>query len=145
MPRLHHRHLPLLCLLVLSLLAGQTSAFGYVWCIGADGHTRIEGATNGACGEAEDTCPPAPGDLRPSLSSADEHCGPCLDLPPAGDTLQNRSRPSHDFDVLLLPPAIAQAPAGPVFIRTLTANLIPDPPPRPHETLLALRTVVLRH
>jgi hypothetical protein len=137
---------PLLLLALLAfLLTGQGRAFGYVWCFGADGHTKVERGAGGACGEAGDLCRTATGSFRPALSAADGHCGPCLDLPAAGDSLQNRTRLDHDLDIQLLQAVAAPAPAVSPCIRTLTAGLIPDPPPRPGGALLALRTVVLRH
>lgn len=137
----------LLLVLLAFVLTGQGRVYGYVWCFGEDGHTRMESALGGSCGgeEGADAVRPCPSAApEPSVAAADEHCGPCLDLPAASDSLQSRIRNGHDLSSELLPPAGATAPAVPVFIRVLTANLTPQPPPRPDVSLLVLRSVVQR-
>jgi hypothetical protein len=134
----------LLAALVVSafLLGGQGSVHGYVLCFGENGHAAFEQAAWNGCG---DQPPVAAGELHPALSGPDEHCGPCLDLPAFQETLQARSRAGSHVPVQSPASVFVQTPAVPVCARDLTASLIPQPPPRPDGTLLALRSVVLRH
>lgn len=128
--------------LIFSLVfLGQGAAQSYVWCIGSDGHAAYEQATDGRCATDIPTSEPAEG-----LSAAEDHCGPCFDLPVGFSSAQGRSR--HDqnsFVPLLSPvgPALAGTPVVSPYLRTQAAPLQPQPPPGPTAFLRSLRTIVL--
>lgn len=136
-----------LIFLLALLLISQGRAYGYVWCFGEDGHTRIEQSASGeSCGDDQKPGGAArwlAASITTVLSASDQHCGPCLDLPAYLNGLQNRIQGHNDLAAQPLPPALMQAPIVSPFVRILTANLIPNPPPRPDSILLVLRTVVL--
>jgi len=75
-------NLPLFCLLLLCLLTSPISTFGYVWCVGADGHAAIETAMAGDCGLGSPT-PTTGCDAKISETVATDDCGSCLDVSPS--------------------------------------------------------------
>jgi hypothetical protein len=111
-------------------------AWGFVLCIGADGHSAIEQAVSGKCSPAESTCP-AKDDFP-----CDDHCGPCQDISTSLDFTYGRLHGDHDLSLPAPLPALVSV-ASPAFYRELTAKLSTQPPPRPYHALSALRTVVL--
>jgi hypothetical protein len=132
----------LICLLVL-LVAGQGVASGFALCVGEDGHSAFEQARAGSCVPAEPSFP-AEDNCSCSFSTHD-HCGSCQDFSTPSDSLHGRSRGDQDLSTPL-PLSFVSAVSVPqftLFIRDLTANLSPLPPPRPYIELIALRTVVL--
>ena len=132
----------LVCLLIL-LVTGQGFASGSVLCFQESGHSAFEQAGAGQCGPVESSCPEN-GELSWASGSHDD-CGPCDDVSALSDSLHNRSRGDQDFSLSAPLPwvAMGSSPVVPAFIRDLTANLSPQPPPLHHSALIALRTVVL--
>jgi hypothetical protein len=132
----------LVCLLVL-LVAGQGLASGFVLCIGGDGHPAYEQAFAGKCTPVQPSCPAA--EVCSCASCADDSCGPCQDISAFSDSLHGRSRGDQDLSTQLPLPAMSTvpSPAFTSFIRELTANLFPLPPPQPYTALSSLRTVIL--
>lgn len=133
--------------LLLFLLAGQTSVQGYVWCLDADGHVKLEMAGSNKC-DPHALQPPGEEcqEDKESLGdvSHEDHCGPCLDIP---HSIETTSRNQQLKD--LTPPA-GLTPATlvlnqPALTRYLTSNHLSQPPPRVSQTILAHRTVVLLH
>jgi hypothetical protein len=129
----------LLITLLILLVAGQGFAASFILCFQESGHSAFEQA--GECSESAEPCCDNSGD---SLTACD-HCGPCHDVSVLSDALHGRCRGDLDLSTPAPLPVIIAAPAPAVepFIRDLTANLSPQPPPYPCTTLISLRTVVL--
>jgi hypothetical protein len=121
------------------LLTGQASAFGFVLCLGDDGHAALEYALDEACGEGPDE---RSGEPACGLSAIDEHCGPCLDLDPSLHAASVRPQDHLKFPPITMPAVMPASPV-PVFVRVHIANLYPQPPPQISQAILFLRTVVL--
>ncbi|PLX82324.1 MAG: hypothetical protein C0617_14485 [Desulfuromonas sp.] len=147
--RLHRsRHVVSLVSLLILMLAGQSVAMSYVWCIGEDGHTALEYAAGDSCGPApekrsHDHHSEQSSDLSSHMSSEDEHCGPCLDLQASVDAGPTRQRDTQELSDQLPLPAIIQTPSVPAFVRVLTTSLHPQPPPRIAPSIRSHRTIVL--
>ena len=135
--------LPLACLLVLSVLTNPASAYGYVWCLGTNGHAVMETAVAGDCGV---DCG-APSSAEAPLFSVDadaDGCGPCLDV---STSHQYRTPNNRDDETLL----ISLAESAPVVVAvhillpelSLNSKLFADPPPRIPDLILHHRTTVL--
>lgn len=135
--------LPLLCVLVLSLLASPMSDLGYVWCLSADGHASVETAVAGDCGGS------APARLGFDLcadSSAgdDDDCGPCLDVSSAPSWGSSRSRDCDSPASLPVPSAAFAAAALPHrSARALSIGHVAEPTQRTPEAIRSHRTIVL--
>jgi hypothetical protein len=140
MPLTKHQflRLPLLCVLLLCLLASQN---GYTWCIGADGHNHTLAPVEEHSDSHQAThCD----DQDPGLDvSPDEH-GQCLHIAVSTTWDQRSTRDSLVLD------ASAAAARAPVLAATgllpaplLTNGLIPEPSPRITEPILLHRTTVL--
>ncbi len=126
------------------LLTGQIAAQGYVWCIGQDGHSLLEVVEGQSCGspggeEAAD-CHEA---LSSEMQSPEDHCGPCLDLPPSHQAASTRLRDLPQTSLHL--PAIPPAPVRiePPRVEVIASPLHHRTPPPRYQSLHALRTVVL--
>lgn len=132
----------LICLLVF-VLTGQAGVQGYVWCLGEDGHAVLEYASGKGCGPdwAPQGGPDGHRQAFAHLESGD-HCGPCLDIPTTFEATARRS-PSAKFSAAPAAAAPAFSPPLPAFARAETVSLSPQPPPRPRQSLLFQRTVVL--
>lgn len=138
------RLLPLLCVLLLCLLSSPGGALGFVWCIGADGHshaTPITGPATDCCSAAATTH--ADGHPPGLLDNADDH-GQCLHFAVTGQLGTGSSRDGRTLDDS---PATSRAPtfipAQSGSAQGLSNGLIPDAPPRVSEPLLHHRTTVL--
>lgn len=140
MKRFFSRFTAMFVALLVLLVTGQSLAWDYVLCLGVDGHSAFEEAVAGKCGPAKPS-----GAAQDELSFTSDHCGSCQDLSPSFDSLHRRSGGDQDLSDSAPPPGLAAAtsPAIPVFIRDLTTNLSPPPPPQSYHALIALRTVVL--
>lgn len=129
--------------LLVLLVTSQGLASEYVLCVGEDGHATYEQSLGGKCKTAEPDC--AADEISCNLSCTFEHCGTCQDYTTTFDSMLGRSRGEQDLSKLLpvsAAPAVT-ASAVPLFIRNLTANLSPLPPPQPSTALIILRSVVL--
>lgn len=129
--------------LLILLFTGQGLASGFVLCIGENGHSAYEHSLAGKCAPSETSCPVR---AACNISSCSvDHCGPCQDYVTNFDSLSGRVRSDLDISTSVSLPDISAVsiPAVTVFLRDLTANLSPLPPPRPYTALIALRTVVL--
>jgi hypothetical protein len=136
--------LPLLCALLLCLLTSPGGALGFVWCIGADGHshaTPLTGAGQDCCSAAQAT---AADGHTPGLTGHAEDHGQCLHVAVTGQLGAGSSRDQQALDET---PAtyrsslcvVVQPRSG----QCLTNGLIPDAPPRVSDPLLLHRTTVL--
>lgn len=130
------RHIAVILSLLAFLLSGQAGVYGYVWCLGEDGHAALEHAVPEGCGD--DAQQDAEG-----LAASDEHCGPCLDIPHAFDTCSSRLRDRQDLTPQPTLPAALPGIISPRFLRQLAAPLYAEPPARVRQALLCQRTVVL--
>ena len=136
-------HLPLACLLALCLLTNPVSAYGYVWCLGADGHAEMETAMAGDCAVACDVAFSAKAPLV-SVDADADGCGPCLDI----STSHQYHTPNNRGDETLI---LSLAEAAPVIVtvhlplpeRSLNSHHFTDPPPRIPDLILHHRTTVL--
>jgi hypothetical protein len=138
------RHLPLLCALVLCLLTSPGGALGFVWCIGADGHshaTPLTAADRDCCSAAQATH--ADGHASGLTDNAEDH-GQCLHVAVTGQLGAGSSRDGQALDEA---PATNRSPLftslQPWSGELLTNGLIPDASPRVSEPLLLHRTTVL--
>lgn len=139
------RHIVALVSLLVFLLTGQAAAHGYVWCLGADGHTALEYAARDNCGPAsEGACRNGHAERTPGALAGDEHCGPCLDIPATFDAAPRQARPQKEYIQARIEPAAgSEVFPLPRFVPVLAAGLHLQPPPRITPTILHLRTVVL--
>ena len=139
----HLHNLPILCLLILCLLTSPVSAFGYVWCVSADGHAVLEEAMAGDCG-LDNPTPATDGNTAPALTIGADDCGPCLDISPAHQWGSPRTRQEQS-------PASIPAEFAPVAVvssiplpdRHQTSHFVATSPPRTPEPILHHRTIVL--
>ena len=136
-------HLPLACLLALSLLTNPVSAFGYVWCLGDDGHAVVETAMAGDC-KVDCDAPFSANAPLLSVDADDDGCGPCLDV----STSHQYRTPNNRGDQTLITSLVAAAPVIvaayiPLPALSLNRNLFTDPPPRIPDLILHHRTTVL--
>ncbi len=139
--RLHF--VPLLWVLVLSLLASPARPFGYVWCLGEDGHATMETARAGNC-DGDAAALPAENLAAPALTGAADNCGACLDISPAPRWGTARVRTIDASKAL--PDAHVPALVGHHDRPAWFLNEQPrtDSPPRPPATLRHHRTIVLQ-
>lgn len=138
-------HLPLLSALLLCLLASPSGAFGFIWCIGADGHSHASLQTDQA-EECGDPRPAAPADTQHALRWGDDpqpH-DDCLHIAITGQIGMAGGRDHYPLDEA---PATSGSPVPTVFTpqicQELAAGLFPEPPPRTSEPILQHRTIVL--
>ena len=130
--------LPLICLLIVSLLAGSASAGSYVWCLSADGdHSALEFAPGGDCSGDDCTSPSV-------LGSEDGDCGSCLDITSSHSWNISRSRQSDEA----VAPAAKLAPLAltawiPLPQRILNSHRLVEIPPRIPDPILHQLTIVL--
>jgi hypothetical protein len=137
--RLHH--LPLLCVLLVSLLSSPVGSLGYVWCVGADGQATLEIAAAGDCSMDS---PALRADDSPALTAGPDDCGPCHDI---SSTPRWSSVRTRNLDTPVSPPAGQAAVIATTDLSLsgqLLINLFPvEPPPRVSEPILQHRTIVL--
>ena len=137
--------LSLLCLLTICLLTSPAISLGYVWCVSADGHAMLETAFSCDCCKGSPV-PRATGCPQVTLTANTDCCGPCLMVPTAPCW---SSAPTRNAEA----PASIPAAHAPVVVvtqlsladRFLTNHLVIDPPPRTSDSILHLRTIVLRN
>lgn len=136
-------NLPLVCLLIIGLLAGSARASSYVWCVSTDGdHSVLEFAPAGDC--SRDDCLPASDSVAAAaLDATADDCGPCLDISSSHQWNVSRSR---QVDVAatpldIAPDAVTARPSLPE--RSLATLRLVDRPPRVPAPLMHQRTVVL--
>lgn len=138
-------HLPLLGALLLCLLASPGGALGFIWCIGADGHSHAKLQT----GLPEDCCDPrpaAPADEHDDhgLSAAAQAHDDCLHIAITG---QIGTAPGRDHLALDDAPATTGASAAtsftPQICHDVTTGLFTEHPPRIADPILQHRTIVL--
>lgn len=124
--------------LILLLLAGQTSVFGYVWCVTGDGHVALEGARAGDC-SLDDRRHAGAESSAAALDAETDDCGPCLDV--AATAHWNLPRSRHD----VLPDSVA-VDFTPVVAaaRDFPIEHLPDVP-RPIEAPLRIPLAILHH
>ena len=129
----------LLAVLLALLVAGQGIAWSFVLCIGESGHSAIEQSVHGKCGSDANPCGAEGG-----VSVADQESS-CKDVPLSFVSLRDRSLGDDElFSAVSLPAGFPLSlTGGELFVRDLVASLYPQPPPRPYQALLALRTVIL--
>lgn len=136
--------LPLVCLLIIGLLAGSASASNYVWCVSADGdHTSLEFAPTGDC--SQNDCLPATGDFAiPGFEAGTNGCGPCLDISSSHQGNVSRSRQGG---VSVETPAALPSVVPDAFSfrpeRIFPPYRGSDLPPRIPDPILHHRTIVL--
>lgn len=138
------RHLPLLCLLIISLLISPAVMSGYVWCVTEDGHGFLEEAIAGDCA-ADNHVEEAANIASAALSSAeDDGCGPCLDISTSHHLGTSRSR-LDEQQASLFAGIAPTTVAAPVLLpdRDLNNHRIVVVPPRIPDPLLHHRTTVL--
>ena len=141
MRRLHK--LPFLFLLILCLLAGPATSFGYIWCTCADGHTTLEGVS--ACDFCERLQAPRAIDwLAFALMANTDNCGPCREIP---TTTRWSSVPTFSTeDSVNFPESYAPfivAKHHPLSYWFLTNHLIIDPTRCTPSSIVQQRTSVL--
>lgn len=138
------RHLPLLCALILCLLTSPGGALGFVWCIGADGHshaTPLTAADRDCCSAAQATHPDG---HAPGLTDNAEDHGQCLHVAVTGQLGAGSSRDNQALDETPVTNRLSLfASVQPWSGQRLTNGLIPDASPRVSEPLLLHRTTVL--
>jgi len=135
---------PLLCLLSLCLVTSPAISFGYVWCVSTDGHALLETAFSCDCCEGS-LVPRATDCPDVTLTANTDCCGPCLSVPAAPCW---SSAPTRSTEA----PVSIPAEHAPIVIakhlaltdRFLTNHLVIDPPLRTSDSILRLRTIVLR-
>lgn len=137
-------HIPLVCLLIIGLLAGSASPSNYVWCVSADGdHAALEFAPTGDC--SQDDCMPTTDGIATSGFETDtDDCGPCLDISSSHQWNVSRSRQGDvpieiPVDLFL----VVRDISSPLPERILNPHRLVDPPPRIPEPILQHRTTVL--
>jgi hypothetical protein len=140
--RLHH--IPLLCLLIISLLISPAVMSGYVWCVTEDGHGFLEEAIAGDCAAGNH------GEAAANIASAalssedDDGCGPCLDISTSHHWGNSRSR-QDELQVSLLVGVAPTTVVAPVLLpdRDLNNHRVVETSPRIPDPLLHHRTTVL--
>ncbi|MHB8708144.1 MAG: hypothetical protein ACYC9I_04665 [Desulfuromonadales bacterium] len=139
--RLHY--LPILCVLVIGLLTSPLRPFGYVWCLGADGHVELETATAGDC----DRAIPALITVdcsAPTLGGDEDDCGSCLDISPLPQWGSTRGRDSDTpANLPALPAPVDVAAFNHPDIAILKNGLVTEDSPRVYELILQHRTTIL--
>lgn len=131
-------------LLLVFTLMTIGSVPGFAWCIGQDGHIEIEFAAAGDCcvGSSELTITPN-GLSDQSVHIDQDHCGPCLDLFLQCHNVVSVNRFHKDTVVAgfcIENDIVAGIPSA---VKLLLGNLVPQPPPRISQAILAHRTTVL--
>lgn len=124
------------------LVTSAGNTFGFAWCVGDDGRTRVEQASVNGCADRQGECHPLDSYEPTSISSLDtEHSSPCSDLLIGPDEVVVSKRTvkplklhlADDVEVFLLN-ASDNKP------RQLVSVLTPH---RVSQAILAHRTVVL--
>lgn len=143
MPKRRLFHLPLFCLLLLSLVTSGARVSGHVWCLSTDGHATLETALADDCSMDGDAARPS-ATPHVALEAGDEDCDHYLDISSSFEWGSPRVRDlTSQLDLPALP-AIAPAPlvASPAD-PALTAGHTPQVPPRLSEQIRHHRTIVL--
>ncbi len=144
MKPLFPRHILALISLMVFVLTGLTVAQGYAWCFGENGHAALEQAKSKTCAPApQQQLPDCDGEQSISLSFDQNCCGPCLDIPNSFDLISKRLNNHDKVQIQLDLPITLQSFSSHVFYGTDLVQLLPQPPPRENQRLLAHRTVVL--
>ncbi len=132
-------------LLVAFLSTSMGTLLGYAWCVGDDGHVEVSYTTGAGC--CADDLDGATVDRydAPSLSQANaKGCGLCLDFSAQqseGVVFKRIKRTSTaSLGVLSANSSSAKTMQN---TKLVAVDLMPQPPPRIAQTLLAHRTVVL--
>lgn len=138
------RHIVALVSLLVFLLAGQAGAQGYFWCLGEDGQTALEYAAGNSCspdvrGQQTSGCH---GDHIGPLSSQEEHCGPCLDLPATLEVASRGTDAPKKLKVQIGFPPVIQVVPPHTFASVSVSPPCHQPSPRISQTILLQRTVV---
>ncbi|AMV73442.1 hypothetical protein DBW_3135 [Desulfuromonas sp. DDH964] len=136
-------HLPLLCLLLLSLVTSGARVSGHVWCLSTDGQATLEAALANDCSmdgaAARSGAPP-----HIALEAGDEDCDHYLDISSSFKWGSPRVRDltSH-FDLpalpAIVPAAFTASPTGAARVASHT----PHVPPRLSAQIRQHRTIVL--
>jgi hypothetical protein len=137
------RHAVAFVSLLAFLLTGQAGAFGFVLCLGADGHVAVEQehcGDNGLGGRC-----PTPDQVGTHCDDSAEHGTPCTDVQPSLSTVTHRNEPTLNAPAaaaaaLLFPPATLPLPSA-AFAASLLRGTDAT---YPCLTLQVLRTTVLR-
>lgn len=132
------------CLLLTTfLLASAASVFGYVWCLGDDGHVEVSNTKIGACCDHNVGNRPAARQLVPTIKQAsDNSCSSCLDFSAQScdavffKRVKRVSAPSVEaLSANVFSPKVVQSAPGEVKLTSLS--------PRISHAILVHRTVVL--
>lgn len=111
-----------------------------ILCIGEDGHFEIGAACEPCCSEGVSAAAARPNRTAElARADAEDCCGPCLDVPLAGEHITGKGRVNPeqggpDLTVLL---AVAAAPVTSAGPQASPAEILPDPP------LESLSTIIL--
>jgi hypothetical protein len=142
-PRQPHR-LPLLCALLLCLLISPGGAWGYIWCIGVDGHSHAKATTGSGADDCHPHQDPPSREGDRALTDGSGGLDRCLHIAITSQFGRDASRthqPLGDNLPMTSPATLAASSLLPQ--QQLTNGLIPQTPPRIAETLLLHRTTVL--
>lgn len=135
----------LLAWLFIGILISQGPLPNFVLCIGADGHVDVEVANSGQCTSfATDVQQKTSGFLAYEVSTIQDHCGRCLDLPifmsnSDGEYILPVQKNISHFNTFVT----TLSPSNPRDFTSIPAELFPlNIQPR-NSTLASLRTVAL--
>jgi len=109
---------------------------GWSLCFGLDGHIALEN-TNSKCCEKEEAAPE-----QSSLVQEKSDCGSCIDVSLSIEEMP-MAKPwdSKHASPVAMPFTSGAVPT--IFLRDVTTDLLPLPPPRSNPNLAILRTIVL--
>ena len=131
-------------LLFVFVLMAIGSVPGFAWCVGEDGHVKIEcSATGECCDDASELTsePKSSGDQSVLLDQ--NYCGQCLDLILQTHVLVSANRFHYDSVFAALCSSKDINTVIPSAAKLLVGNLLPHPPPRITQALLDHCTIVL--
>jgi hypothetical protein len=138
-------HLPLLCGLLLCLLASPGGAFGFIWCIGADGHShaKLQAGQQECCCNSQPASP-ADDHRDAGLSDPMGRHDDCLHIAITGQLGTHTGRDNYLIDQPLVATDPTSATSLALQIRqVLITGIFPEPPHRIPAPILRQRTIVL--
>lgn len=137
-------HFPLLCALLLCLLASPGGVFGFIWCIGTDGHSHASLRTGPGenCGDPQRALPDDDhGDS--GISGGTNPSGNCLHVAITGQIGPAGGRDHLPLDEAPATNSPAALSLSPCICQETAAGHIPGALPRIAASILQHRTIVL--
>jgi hypothetical protein len=124
------------------LVTSVGNTFGYAWCYGDDGRTRVEQASVNGCADRQGECQPLPRNLPVTIAGPDsDHSPQCSDVLIGSDEVVVTKRSDKSLKLPIV--------SSPVVLLFSASDTQPNQfftvlsPKRVSQAILAHRTVVL--